>query len=109
MIVPIDPSMVLGPQAQVAGVSPVADVPSAAGAEGGGGGGFAGPLADAVKALETTQAEAAQGARSLAAGTATSPEAVVMAVERAKLAMQMASALRTKGVEAMNDILHTQV
>ena len=107
MIVPVDPSMVLGPQAQIAGVPPVADAPSVGAA--GNGGGFAGPLADAVKALETTQTEAAQGAQSLAAGTATSPEAVVMAVERAKLAMQMASALRTKGVEAMNDILHTQV
>lgn len=106
MIVPIDPSMVLGPQAQIAGVQP-AGAASATGAEGGGG--FAGPLADAVKALETTQAEAAQGAQALAAGTATSPEAVVMAVERAKLAMQMASSLRTKGVEAVNDILHTQI
>jgi flagellar hook-basal body complex protein FliE len=32
-----------------------------------------------------------------------------MAVERARLSMQMASTLRTKGVEAMNDIFHTQV
>jgi flagellar hook-basal body complex protein FliE len=105
MIVPIDPSMVLGPQASIAGVQPLPDVAPAAT----GGGGFGGNLADALKGLEQTQAEAARGAQELAAGTATSPETVVMNVERAKLAMQMASALRTKGVEAMNDILHTQV
>jgi flagellar hook-basal body complex protein FliE len=104
MIVPIDPSMVLGPQA---GVAPVQDVPSVTGAEGSGG--FGGVLNKAVEGLEATQTEAAKGAAELAAGTATSPEAVVMGVEKAKLAMQMASTLRTKGVEAMNDILHTQV
>lgn len=106
MIVPIDPSMVLGPQASIAPVAPLPDAAPVAGAEGGG---FGGSLADALKGLEATQAEAAKGAQELAAGTAASPEAVVMSVERAKLAMQMASALRTKGVEAMNDILHTQV
>lgn len=106
MIVPIDPSMVLGPQSAIGGVAPVGDGVAAAGA---GGGGFGGSLADAVKALEATQTEAATAAQELAAGTAASPEAVVMSVERAKLAMQMASALRTKGVEAMNDILHTQI
>lgn len=106
MIVPIDPSMVLGPQSAIGGALPVGDGVAAAGADGGG---FGGTLADAVKALETTQAEAATAAQELAAGTAASPEAVVMSVERAKLSMQMASALRTKGVEAMNDILHTQI
>jgi flagellar hook-basal body complex protein FliE len=107
MIVPIDPSMVLGPQAAIPGVSPV-NQPDVA-AAGTDGGGFGGSLSGALKSLEATQAEAAKGAQELAAGTATSPEAVVMNVERAKLAMQMATALRTKGVEAMNDILHTQV
>jgi flagellar hook-basal body complex protein FliE len=32
-----------------------------------------------------------------------------MAVERAQLAMQLAGQLRTKGVEALNDIFHTTV
>jgi flagellar hook-basal body complex protein FliE len=32
-----------------------------------------------------------------------------VAVERAQLAMQLASQLRTKGVEALQDIFHTQV
>lgn len=104
MIVPIDPSMVLGPQSAIGGVTP-----DGVAAAGGDGGGFGGALGNAVKALEATQSEAASAAQELAAGTAASPEAVVMSVERAKLAMQMASALRTKGVEAMNDLLHTQI
>ena len=32
-----------------------------------------------------------------------------MAVERARLSMQLASKIRTKAVEAFNDIFHTQV
>lgn len=107
MIAPIDPSMVLGPQSQIGGVGALGEGSPVGAGEAGSG--FGGPLARAVEALETTQAEAAKGAQELAAGTATSPEAVVMAVERAKLAMQMASALRTKGVEAMSDVLHTQI
>ena len=50
--------------------------------------------------------DASQRARD---GQATDPTAVVMAVERAQLSMQLASQLRTKGVEALNDIFHTQV
>ena len=45
----------------------------------------------------------------LANGTATDPTTAVMAVERAQLSMQLASQLRTKGVEAINDVFHTQV
>ena len=44
-----------------------------------------------------------------ATGQATDPTAVVMAVERAQLAMQLASQIRTKAVEAAQDIFHTQV
>ena len=48
-------------------------------------------------------------AQALATGEATDPTAVVMAVERAQLAMQLASQIRTKAVEAAQDIFHTQV
>ena len=47
--------------------------------------------------------------QSLAAGQAEDPTAVVMAVERAQLAMQLASQIRTKAVEAAQEIFHTQV
>ena len=39
----------------------------------------------------------------------TDPTAVVMAVERAQLSMQLAGQIRTKAVEAAQDIFHTQV
>ena len=47
--------------------------------------------------------------QALATGQATDPTAVVMAVERAQLAMQLAAQIRTKAVEAAQDIFHTQV
>ena len=82
---------------------------SATGAGGDAGSAFGGMLGDAISSLSATQQDAAAGAQQLAAGTAQDPTAVVMAVERAQLAMQLAGQLRTKGVEALNDILHTQV
>ena len=45
----------------------------------------------------------------LAAGTAADPTEVVMAIERARLSMQLASQIRTKAVESIQDIFHTQV
>ena len=54
-------------------------------------------------------AQSAQSAQALATGQASDPSAVVMAVEKARLSMQLASQIRTKAVEAVNDIFHTQV
>ena len=56
-----------------------------------------------------TQNDAAAQAHALATGQADDPTAVVMAVERAQLAMQLAGQIRTKAVEAAQDIFHTQV
>jgi flagellar hook-basal body complex protein FliE len=78
-------------------------------ASSGGGSGFGSVLTDQLGKLEATQNDAAQASQDLATGKATDPEAVVMAVERARLSMQLASTLRTKAVEAVNDIFHTQV
>ena len=47
--------------------------------------------------------------QALATGQASDPTSVVMAVERAQLAMQLASQIRTKAVEAAQEIFHTQV
>jgi flagellar hook-basal body complex protein FliE len=71
--------------------------------------GFGGMLSDSLKALEATQSDAAQASQDLATGKATDPTEVVMAVERAQLAMQLAGQIRTKAVEAAQDIFHTQV
>jgi flagellar hook-basal body complex protein FliE len=74
-----------------------------------GGGSFASALGDQLSSLEKTQNVAADASRSLADGTATDPTQAVVAVERAQLSMQLAAQLRTKGVEALQDLLHTQV
>jgi flagellar hook-basal body complex protein FliE len=66
-------------------------------------------LSNSIQSLSQSQEDAASAARDLATGQATDPTTVVMAVERAQLAMQLASQIRTKAVEAAQDIFHTQV
>jgi flagellar hook-basal body complex protein FliE len=85
------------------------DQPAAGQAGQASGGGFGQMLAKQVGDLSQLQTDAAQASQALAAGTATDTTQVVMAVERARLAMQLASQVRTKAVEAVNDIFHTQV
>jgi flagellar hook-basal body complex protein FliE len=107
--VPIDPSF-LTSGADWA----VPSVDGSAGAAGaaqpaGGGSGFGSVLTDQLNKLEGVQDDAAQASQALATGQAKDPEAVVMAVERAQLSMQLASTLRNKAVEAFNDVFHTQV
>jgi flagellar hook-basal body complex protein FliE len=103
--IPVDPSFgVGGVDWSVGGVDNLTKVPAE-----GGGGGFGGMLTQQIGALEKTQTDAAEGARSLAAGTAADPADVVMSVERARLSMQLASQIRTKAVDALQDIFHTQV
>jgi flagellar hook-basal body complex protein FliE len=75
----------------------------------GAGAGFGSILANQLGALSSQQQAASAASRSLADGTATDPETAVMAVERAQLSMQLASQLRTKGVEALSDLFHTSV
>ena len=100
---PIDPSFSIGgPEWQVGSGTPV---PSEAPAPGG----FGAMLSNSLSSLAQTQSEAAGAAQALATGQATDPTSVVMAVERAQLAMQLASQIRTKAVEAAQDLFHTQV
>ena len=66
-------------------------------------------LSNASSSLEKTQTDAAQASQALANGTATDPTQVVTSVEQARLAMQLASQIRSKAVEAYTDIFHTQV
>lgn len=108
-IPPLDPSFsVTGPEWGVGSVGGVGSVQQPA-QPGAGQGGFGGMLSNAISSLEQTQTDAASASQSLVAGTATDPTQVVMAVERARLAMQMASQIRTKAVDAFNDVFHTQV
>jgi flagellar hook-basal body complex protein FliE len=103
--IPIDPSMsVTGPEWSVGGVGG-AQQPVQPGADQG----FGGMLSNAIESLQQTQTDAAAASQSLVAGTATDPTQVVMAVERGRLAMQLASQIRTKAVESFTDVFHTQV
>jgi flagellar hook-basal body complex protein FliE len=108
---PIDPTFALtGPEWQIGGISPIE--PGQNGAVDGaaaGSGGFGSVLGSSLQSLAKTQEDAATASRDLATGQATDPTAVVMAVERAQLAMQLASSIRTKAVEAAQDIFHTPV
>ncbi len=109
----IDPSSLAGALGPEWTVAPIDDLPADAelGALEGtsDANGFSSALGKQIGALADLQAEGAAASQALATGTATDPAAVVMAVERARLSMQLASQLRTKGVEAVNEIFRTQV
>ena len=69
----------------------------------------AGGFAKVIGQLTAEQEGAAQAAQQLAAGTASDPSQAVLAVERARLSMQLAAQIRTKVVDSVNDVFHTQV
>ena len=103
MALPIDPSLLAkGAEWQI-------QSPTATPGQQQGGQNFGGALSQAIQGLADSQTHGAQAAASLVAGTATDPSSVVMSVERARLAMQLASQIRTKAIEAETDIFHTQV
>jgi flagellar hook-basal body complex protein FliE len=98
---PIDPSFaVSGPEWSVEPVTPAA--PAA-------GGDFSGALGKAMASLQATQDDAAQAVQGMVTGESTDPTAAVMALERARLSMQLAGQIRTKAVEAFQDVFHTQI
>jgi flagellar hook-basal body complex protein FliE len=73
------------------------------------GGGFGKALSDELGKLEASQADATQKAQQLATGQATDVSAVVTAVERASLEIQLATQVRNKAVEAYQEIFRMQV
>jgi flagellar hook-basal body complex protein FliE len=99
---PIDPSFAVGgPEWQLGSLEAPAQQTA--------GGGFGAMIGQSLQSLQATQDQASQASADLATGKATDPAAVVMAVERAQLAMQLASQIRTKAVEAAQTIFQTQV
>jgi flagellar hook-basal body complex protein FliE len=107
---PIDPSMLTsGAEWNIGSVDGSAGAGAGAAAPSGGGSAFGSMLTDQLGKLEGVQDDAAKASQALATGQASNPEAVVMAVERARLSMQLASTLRNKAVEAFTDVFHTQV
>ena len=73
------------------------------------GGGFGRMLAEQIGTLNEMQASAGQQAQALATGKATDVTAVVMEIERASLALQLATQIRNKSVEAYHEIFRMQV
>ena len=108
MPLPIDPSFAVGGGEWSIAPPTSAQAPAEAGS-GDGGGGFGGMLAEQISNLEHLQTDAAEASRQLATGTATDLPSVVNAVERAKLSMEVASTVRTKAVEAYQEIFRTHV
>jgi flagellar hook-basal body complex protein FliE len=99
----IDPAFaVSGPEWQVGPLEPTQPARQP-------GTGFGAVLGQSLQSLASTQDAAATASQELATGQASDPTQVVMAVERAQLAMQLASQIRTKAVEAAQDLFHTQV
>jgi flagellar hook-basal body complex protein FliE len=114
VIAPIDPTAALGAGGEwsiqgVGGLGPDASVAPGVPAATGDSGGFGSVLTQEIDKLAQLQDNATTAAQSLADGTATDPSAVVTAVEKAQLAMQLAGQIRTKGAEAISDIFHTQI
>jgi len=106
---PIDPTFAVGgPEWQIGSVGSVGGAGAGTAAPASGSG-FGGMLANQIGQLDALQQDAAAASQELATGQATDPAATVMTIERARLAMQLASQIRTKGVEALQDIFHTQV
>jgi flagellar hook-basal body complex protein FliE len=106
---PIDPSFaVSGTEWQVGGLGGL-DTGSPAEAGAAGGSGFGGMLTQQLTNLSEMQGDAASASQELATGTAADTSTAVMAIERARLSMQLASQIRTKGVEALTEVLHTTI
>lgn len=75
----------------------------------GSGAGFLDELTGAIERLAGLQREATAQSQALATGRAEDVTSVVMAVERASLALQLAVQVRNRAVEAYQDLFRMQV
>jgi flagellar hook-basal body complex protein FliE len=107
---PIDPSFATtGTDWNVGSIGSIGSADPTAAPSNAQGTSFGSLLGQSIQSLQNSQDQAAAASNALATGQATDPTAVVMAVERAQLAMQLAGQIRTKAVEAAQDIFHTTV
>ena len=107
---PVDPTLAVGgADWQIGSIGSVDGPGAGTSAAPADGAGFGGMLSKQIGQLDALQRDAATASQQLATGQATDPSQTVMAIERAQLAMQLASQIRTKGVEAFQEIFHTQV
>jgi flagellar hook-basal body complex protein FliE len=85
------------------------DPSSAVTGAGSGGGSFGSALTGAINSLDQTQVNATDASQQLATGQLTDPTQAITSVENASLAMDLASQVRTKLVDAVNTVFQTQV
>jgi flagellar hook-basal body complex protein FliE len=71
--------------------------------------GFANWIEQEVSGLNTQLVTAEQGMQKLATGTAENLHEVMLQLEQARLAMQVASQMRSKVLEAYQDVMRMQV
>jgi flagellar hook-basal body complex protein FliE len=103
---PVDPiTSRLGPEFSIPGI----ERPGATTRTESDGPGFGELLTEKLGELAKLQHEASVQAQKLATGQAESLGDVVIAVEHAALSLQLASAIRTKGVEAYQEIMRMQI
>jgi flagellar hook-basal body complex protein FliE len=76
---------------------------------GSGNGSFGDALTGAINSLDQTQVNASNTAQQLATGQITDPTQAIVSVENASLAMDLASQIRTKLTDAVNNVFQTQV
>ena len=94
----------------VGGVGSVGQSPAAGtNATGGANGSFGSTLTGAINSLEASQASATTASQQLATGQLTDPTQAITAVENASLAMDLASQIRTKLVDAVDQVFQTQM
>jgi flagellar hook-basal body complex protein FliE len=79
------------------------------GATAGTGGSFNDALTGAINSMDQTQVSASTAAEQLATGQSTDPTQAITAVENASMAMDLASQIRTKLTDAVNEVFQTQV
>ena len=85
------------------------DPAAAVNGAGASGGSFGDTLTGAINSLEQTQANATTASQQLATGQLTDPTQAITSVENASLAMDLASQIRTKLVNAVDTVFQTQV
>ena len=71
--------------------------------------GFANWIEQEVSSLNTQLVTAEQGVQKVATGTAENLHEVMLQLEQARLAMQVASQVRSKVLEAYQDVMRMQV
>lgn len=72
-------------------------------------GSFGNQLTGAINSLDQTQVNASNTSEQLATGQISDPTQAITSVENASLAMDLASQIRTKLADAVNEVFQTQV